>query len=110
MSVSEIATRKATGRVNAPLECWGYTNYPRYYTYRFHTYRNCPNRMYLDVTEREKWSIEEYNKNNSFMGCNRGFQVNQDGRGLTSSTIMLSMFVYHRMSYTNLGMSGGSYL
>ena len=40
MSVEEDAIIKATVRVNAPLECWGCTNSPRYYTDRFHTYRN----------------------------------------------------------------------
>ena len=40
MSVAEESTRKATGRVNAPMEWWGFTNSPRYHADRFHNYRN----------------------------------------------------------------------
>ena len=41
-SVDKEAIIKAIGRVNIPLECWGYTQSFRYYADRFHTYRNCP--------------------------------------------------------------------
>ena len=58
MSVAEEAIRKATGRVNAPLDCWGCTNFPRYHAYRFHTDRNCPNKIDPDVAERVKISIK----------------------------------------------------
>ena len=62
MSVAKESIRNSTGRVNAPLECLGRTNSPRYHTDRFHTYRNCPNRMDLDVAEHEKHSIKEYDQ------------------------------------------------
>ena len=42
MSVYEKSVIKATGRVNASLQCWGFTNSPRYHADRFHTYRNFP--------------------------------------------------------------------
>ena len=51
MSVAEEAIRKATGRVNAPMECWGCTNSPIYHAYRFHTYRNFPNKTDPDVAD-----------------------------------------------------------
>ena len=54
MSVAEEATIKVTGRVNALLEIWGCTKYLRYHAYRFHTYSNCPNKMYPDMMERAK--------------------------------------------------------
>ena len=54
MSVTEEAIRKETGRVNAPLECWGFTNSPRYHTYRFQKYRNCHNKKHPDIAERVK--------------------------------------------------------
>ena len=64
MSVAEEAIRKATGRVNAPMECWGCTNYPRYHADKFHTYRNCHNKMDPDVAEHENRSIQEYAQRN----------------------------------------------
>ena len=42
MSVAEEYIKKATGRFNRPMECWGCTNYPRYNADRFHTYINYP--------------------------------------------------------------------
>ena len=32
MSVAKYAIRKTGGRFNALLECWGFTNYPRYHS------------------------------------------------------------------------------
>ena len=58
MSVAEEAIRNITVRVNTLMECWGCTNSPRYHASRFHTYRNCPNKMNLDMAERVKWSIK----------------------------------------------------
>ena len=58
MSVDKNVIRNATGRVDAPLECCGCTNSPRYHVERFHTYRNCPNKMELDVTEFAKRLIQ----------------------------------------------------
>ena len=40
MGVDKDAIRKATGKFNAPLEFWGFTNSPRYHAERFYTYRN----------------------------------------------------------------------
>ena len=40
MSVTKEAIRNATGRVNAPLECWKSTNFPRYHVERFKNYSN----------------------------------------------------------------------
>ena len=57
ISVAEDTIRKATGRLNTPLECWGCTISPIYHAERFYTYRNCPNERDPDVTEREKQSI-----------------------------------------------------
>ena len=57
MSVAEESTRKAKGRFNAPMECWGCNNSPRYHADRFRTYRNFPNKMDPDVAERVKRSI-----------------------------------------------------
>ena len=58
MSVSEESIRKATGRFNTPMGFWGCTNYPRYHTDRFHTYRNCPNKRDPEIAERKKQSIQ----------------------------------------------------
>ena len=63
-SVTEESIRKETGRVNAPLECWGSTNSPIYYADRLQTYRNCLNKMNQDVAERAKKSIKEYAQHN----------------------------------------------
>ena len=52
MSVSKSSIIKETGRANALLECWWYTNSPRYHADRLHTYRNCPNKMDPDVAAR----------------------------------------------------------
>ena len=54
MIVAEEAIRKETCRLNTPVECWGCTNPPIYHEENFHTYRNCPNKMDLDVAEKEK--------------------------------------------------------
>ena len=54
MIVAEESIRKETGRVNTTLECWGFTNSPRYHTYRFQKYRNCHNKMYPGIAERAK--------------------------------------------------------
>ena len=81
MSVAVEATRKAAGRVNAPLEFWGCTNSHRYHAERFHTYRNFPNNMDSDVSEHTRWSIQEYSQHNSALGGNRGSQGIQYGRG-----------------------------
>ena len=40
ISVAKETIRKATGRVNPPLECWGCTNPPRYHGDWFQTYMN----------------------------------------------------------------------
>ena len=96
MSVSEEAIIKAIDRINAPLECWGFTNYPRYHAEKFHTYRNCPNKMDPDVAEREKRPIQDYDQLNSEMGGSRGFQGIQYERFQTSSTTTLAMFTERR--------------
>ena len=77
MSVAEYAIIKERVRVNAPLEFWVCTYFPRYHEYMFHTYRKSPNKMNLDVAERAKRSIQEYIQHNSEMGGNRGPQVIQ---------------------------------
>ena len=91
-SMAEAAIRKATGRVNASLECWGCTNFSRYHLDRFHTYRKFPNKIYPDMAERAKRSIKEYAQWNSEVGGSRGSQGIQYGRGKTSSTTTCSMF------------------
>ena len=68
MRLAKEAIRKATGRVNAPLEYWGCTNSIRYDSYRFHTYRNFPNYMDPDTADCVKWSIKEYAQCNSSIG------------------------------------------
>ena len=92
MSVSEDDTRKATGRVNAPLECWGWNNPHRYHEDRFQNYSNCPKKMEPDVVEHVNWSIQEYVQWNSAMGENRVSQGIQYGIGQTSSTTTRSLF------------------
>ena len=67
MSVAEDAIRKSTDGVNSPLELWGCTNYPRYHAYRFHTYRNFPNKRDPDIAEQTHQSIQEYAEHNSVM-------------------------------------------
>ena len=62
MTVAEEAIRKATVRVNTPLELWGCTNSNRYHADRFQTYRNCPNKLEPDVTEHTNRSIQEHSK------------------------------------------------
>ena len=64
ISVAKEATRKATGRVNAPLEFWGCNNSPIYNADRFHTYSNFSNKMDLDVVECVKLSMQEYAQRN----------------------------------------------
>ena len=51
MIVAEEAIRKATGRFNTPVECWGCTKSPGYHEDRFHTYINCPNKRDPGVAE-----------------------------------------------------------
>ena len=84
MGVAAEGIIKVTCRVNAPLECWGCTNSPRYHVERLHTYRNYPNNMDTGVAEYEKQSIEEYAQCNSEMVGNRISQVSPYGRGQTS--------------------------
>ena len=57
MSVAEESIRKSIGRFNTPLECRGCTNYPIYHADSFHTYRNCPNKRYRDVSEQANQSV-----------------------------------------------------
>ena len=52
MIVDEEDIRKATGKFNTAVECWGCTNYPIYHVDRFNTYRNFPNKRDSDV---DKW-------------------------------------------------------
>ena len=61
---AEEAIRKATGKVNTPLECWGCNNSPIYHADRFHIYRNFPNKMDPDEEECENMSIQEYTQSN----------------------------------------------
>ena len=77
MNVSEESIRKANGRVNAPSGVLGYTKYPRYHDARFHTYRNCPNKIKPEVADCAKRSIREYAQHNSAMGGSDGSQVIQ---------------------------------
>ena len=58
MSKSKEDKIMATGRVNAPCECWGCTNSPRYHVDMFQPYINFPNKMDPDVAERVKRSIK----------------------------------------------------
>ena len=57
MSVAKETMRKETGRVNTPMERWGFTNFPRYHADRFHTYSNYSNKIDQDMSERAKSSI-----------------------------------------------------
>ena len=91
-SVTKEAIRKATGRVNDPLEFLVCTNSPRYHANRFHTYRNFTNNMDPGMVECEKRSIQEYTQHNSAMLGRRGSKGIQYGKGQTSSTKMRSMF------------------
>ena len=40
--------------VNAPLECWGCTNYPIYHMDMLHAYINCPKKMGPYIAECKK--------------------------------------------------------
>ena len=101
MSVSEEAIRKAAVRVNTPLECWRWTNSSRYHEYRFHAYINCPNKIYPDVVERVKHSIQEYARRNSGLGENRASWTNQVRWGKTSPTTTRSIFTDRRVQLTH---------
>ena len=107
MGVAEEAIINSTGRVEAPLECWGCTNSPRYHADRFYTYRNCPNNMDSDLAYRAKQSIQEYVQRNSAMGDIRGYQGIQYGRGQKSSTTTCSTFVTRRAQLYQLWNKGG---
>ena len=85
MSVAEEAIRKTIGRVNAPLDFLGITNSPRYHVYRFHAYRECPQKMEPDVVERAKRSIQEYAQRNLTMVNNRSPHGSQLKLGKTAS-------------------------
>ena len=76
MSMAKEAIRTAPGSFNTPIECWGCINSNRYHEDRFHTYRNNPNNMDPDVSERAKQSIREYTQRTSMMGGSRGDQDN----------------------------------
>ena len=58
MSMDEESTIKATCRYNAPVECWGCTDSPRYHADKFHIYRNCPNKRDPYVAKWEKESVQ----------------------------------------------------
>ena len=100
MSVSEEEIRKATGRFNTPLEFWGCTKSPRYHADRFHTYRNCPNKRYLDVAERANQTIKYYSQCISMMGGSGGAWDIQGKWGHTSSMEVRSMFAEHMVQLT----------
>ena len=91
MSVDEEAIKKAIGRVNASLACWGCTNYSKYHADRLNTYRNCPNKVEPDVADLAKRLIQEYFQQNSMMGGGRGDRNNQVKWGRTSSMAVKSM-------------------
>ena len=101
MSVYEEAIRNATGRSNAPLDLWMCTNPSIYHADRFHTYRNCPNKMDPYVADIAKQSIQDYAQRNSAMGGIRVSQGIQYGRGKTSSTTTCSAFANHRAHLYN---------
>ena len=96
MSVAEDSISKEKVRVNTPLECWGCINSPRCHEDRFRTYRNFPNNMDPEVTERANRSIQEYAQRNSAMGRNRESKGIQYGIGQTYSTTTRSMFAERR--------------
>ena len=77
MSMDRDYTINATGGFNSTVECWGCTNYPRYYAERFHTYINCPNKRDPDVAKQENNSIQEYVQHASMKGRIRGDQDSQ---------------------------------
>ena len=91
MSVAEVAIIKTTWRVNSLLDCWGWTNSPRYHADRFHTYRNWPNNMDTEVAECAKRSIQEYSQFNSAMRWSMGSQGIQYGKIQIYSTTTCSM-------------------
>ena len=96
MSVDEEDIRKATGRVNASLECWWCTNSPIYHADRFHSNRSLPKNMDPEIEERIKQSINEYDQINSSMGGIRISQGSKYGRGQKFSTTTRSIFVERR--------------
>ena len=100
MSMDEEAIRKATGRFNNPVECWGCTNYPKYHKDRFHTYRNCPNKRDPDVAERSNQSVQAYAQRTSMKGGSRGDQDSQGKLGQKSSMAVRSMFAERRVHLT----------
>ena len=97
MSVAEDAIRKKTCRFNAPMGFWGCTNFPIYHEDRFHAYRNFPNKMYLDVVDQEKQSIQYYDQRISMMGGSRCVQDSQGKCSLTYSMSVCSIFTEQRV-------------
>ena len=85
MSMDRDYTINATGGFNSTVECWGCTNYPRYYAERFHTYINCPNKRDPDVAEQANQSTQEYAQNTSTKGGSRIDQGSQEKPGQKSS-------------------------
>ena len=96
MSLFKETIRKSKGRVNTPLKFGGCNNFPRYHADRFHAYRNCPNKMYPDVAERAKQSIQQCTQHNSSMGGSKGSQGIQYGRCQTFSTKTRYIFAENR--------------
>ena len=45
MSLAEEAIRKATGRFNTPVDCWGCINSPIYHVHRFTLTETAPTRV-----------------------------------------------------------------
>ena len=102
MSVSEEAISKATGRDNAPLECWGRNNSIIYHIHRFKNYRNFPKKRYPDVAGRAKTLIQEYAQKNPEMGGNMITHIGQYGIGQTSSTTKCYMSEERRAQISQL--------
>ena len=91
MSVAEDAIRKATGRFNTPVDCYGCINSSKYHADRFHTYRNCLNKRYPDVVEWSNQFFQEYAQLTSMEGLIMVDEYIQGQHGRTYSMAVRSM-------------------
>ena len=90
--MAEEAIRKSIVRVNTLLECWGFTNSPRYHVDIFNAYRNHIDKIYPNVAYHVKHSIQEYAQQKLSLGGNMGPKANQGLWGNTVSTTTRSTF------------------
>ena len=91
---------KSTGSVNAPLECYRYTNYTIYYINRFHIYRNFIQNSYSYALELSNQSIKDNSQCTSVIWGFGVHQGRQGGWGHTASSAASLMFSEGRAHLT----------